>query len=545
MNVYEGITIVLVTISTLIRVQDAQEDDTISVAGPETFVTDGTKELMLTCGTDISASVGHSWRFPTDEPRVCESRPVENVCSFRPRLDDDMQNVTCAATNIDEGTFLKATYTLRLFYPPQSSAAIEPPQTEPLKQGDIITCTVSGGKPRVTNVTFHCQHPDHADREDDVSDDGLTVSSSITVNTSQAAEVNMTCNCSAHWDPDPELYDNITNAEFMLKCRATVTNFTVNGSTSKTVAESQKVMFWCQGAGRPSPTLILRKRGNDTAIRSDSPPEERLLHYIGSARCEDLGNYTCEANDNFPDPQGKTVQLFVKCSTRPADDSVDIANIYNLTRAGRTFTVIGYPTPEIAVVFCGNNATSDCQPAAESAFNKSCTRNQSAEHLVDCTITPVNMTEDKTGLYNMTMKNTMGNVTVTFQILHADETNGSDALRPRDETNGSDALRPRDTNTLAIGLGAAGGVVGLATVLALCLLWRPKRSHANNDNNPTANATPTATNDNPTAETAGESSSKTGPVTAQPADSLDSKVDGMSVSTTSEFDDITESDIDT
>ncbi|XP_070205929.1 uncharacterized protein [Littorina saxatilis] len=400
----------------------AQEDDTQKVTGPESLITDGTRKLNLTCGTDVYEDVAYTWFLPLGNgPRGCDSQKPINVCTFVPRVDDDTQDVICMATERNGSQVFRATYALNLTYPPESSAAItiEPPQTEPLTQGDTITCTVSGGKPRVTNVTFHCQHPDLADRDDDVSGDGRTVSSSITVDTSQATEVNMTCTCSAHWDPEPELYDDITNAEFMLEYRATVTNFTVNGSTSKTVAESQKVMFWCQGAGRPSPTLILRKRGNDTAIRSGSPPEEGLRDHIGSARCEDLGNYTCEANNNFPDPQSKTVQLFVKCSTRSADDSVDIANIYNLTQAGRTFTVIGYPTPEIAVVFCGNNTASDCQPAADSAFNKSCKRNQSAEHLVDCTITPVNITEDKTGLYNMTMKNTMGNVTVTFQILHA------------------------------------------------------------------------------------------------------------------------------
>ncbi|XP_070206419.1 uncharacterized protein [Littorina saxatilis] len=269
----------------------------------------------------------------------------------------------------------------------------------------------------------------------------------------------MTCTCFAHWDPEPELYDNITNAEFMLEYKSIVTNFTVNGNTSKTVAESEMAMFRCQGAGRPSPTLILRKRGNDTAIRSGSPPEEGLRDHIGSARCEDLGNYTCEANNNFPDPQSKTVQLFVKCSTRSADDSVDIANIYNLTQAGRTFTVIGYPTPEIAVVFCGNNTASDCQPAADSAFNKSCKRNQSAEHLVDCTITPVNITEDKTGLYNMTMKNTMGNVTVTFQILHA--------VTPPVPT-----LPPADNGlpTVSIGVIASAGGVGLVVIVIVIVI---------------------------------------------------------------------------
>ncbi|XP_070184499.1 uncharacterized protein [Littorina saxatilis] len=287
-----------------------------------------TKASAYSSGTDgfsmhpecVTGSVGGSFECISlvlmDKMAIldCDSRPARNVCNFRPRLDD-MQNVTCVATYRDPSKSFQANYTLNLLYPPESSAAIsiEPPQTEPLTQGDVITCTVSGGKPRVTNVTFHCQHPDHADREDDVSDDGRTVSSSITVDTSQATEVNMTCTCSAHWDPKPELYDNITNAEFMLEYKSIVKNFTVNSNTSKTVAESEMVMFRCQGAGRPSPTLILRKRGYGTAITDGSDSEKGLLHSIGSARCKDLGNYTCEANNKFFPPNSKTVQLFVKC----------------------------------------------------------------------------------------------------------------------------------------------------------------------------------------------------------------------------------------
>ncbi|XP_070202813.1 uncharacterized protein [Littorina saxatilis] len=111
----------------------------------------------------------------------------------------------------------------------------------------------------------------------------------------------------------------------------------------------------------------------------------------------------------------------------------------------------------------------------------------------------------------------------------------SDTTGSSDEKKGKDATW--DTKTLAIILGAAGGAVGLATVLALCLLWRRKRSHANNDNNPTANAITAETNASLTAVTAGEPSSKTGPVTAQPADS--SAVD------TSALDDMSESDVET
>ncbi|XP_070185064.1 uncharacterized protein [Littorina saxatilis] len=312
----------------------AQEDDTQKVTGPESFITDGTRKLNLTCGTDASEDVAYTWFLPLGNgPRGCDSQTPINVCTFVPRVDDDTQDVICMATGRNGSQLFRATYALNLTYPPESSAAItiEPRRTEPLKQGDNITCTVTGGKPRVLSVTLYCQHPDLADREDDVSDDGRTVSSSITVDTSQTTAVNMTCTCFAHWDPEPELYDNITNAEFMLEYKSIVTNFTVNGNTSKTVAESEMAMFRCQGAGRPSPTLILRKHGYGTAITDGSDSEKGLLHAIDSARCEDLGNYTCEANNTLLHPNSGTVQLFVKLTptqpTTPSDVDAGVSSV--------------------------------------------------------------------------------------------------------------------------------------------------------------------------------------------------------------------------
>ncbi|KAK7106501.1 hypothetical protein V1264_017751 [Littorina saxatilis] len=188
--------------------------------GPDSLVTDGTRNLTLTCPAESSGEGQYTWFTPGKNKTRCETQQSGKVCIFIPRLEDDNQNVSC--TLVDPGPVIStstALYQVNMKYPPQSSPniSIEPSQTEPLKQGDVITCTVSGGKPRVTTVTFHCQHPDHADREDDVSDDRRTVSSFILVDNSQATEVNMTCTCSAYWDPEPGLYSYRTTMEFELE----------------------------------------------------------------------------------------------------------------------------------------------------------------------------------------------------------------------------------------------------------------------------------------------------------------------------------------
>ncbi|XP_070202737.1 uncharacterized protein [Littorina saxatilis] len=183
-----------------------------NVTGPDFLVTDWTRQLNLTCLVSNASVVSmYLWFTPGTDTKRCNETPV---CTFQPRLEDDNQNVTCSAVDPTGGFLLRTFYQVNLTYPPPSPPFLT--QTNTVQPGDVITCRVSGGKPSVTNVTFHCQHPDHADREDDVSDDGGTVSSSVTVNTSHVYNQSMLCSCSAHWDPEPGLYNETTNTEFIL-----------------------------------------------------------------------------------------------------------------------------------------------------------------------------------------------------------------------------------------------------------------------------------------------------------------------------------------
>ncbi|KAK7106503.1 basal cell adhesion molecule-like [Littorina saxatilis] len=269
------------------------------------------------------------WATPGTENKRCETGTPDNVCTFTPRLEDDNSNATCLLLDSQGVTSSRALYMVNLKYPPQSSPniTIQASQTEPLKQGDNITCTVSGGKPRVSSVIIYCQYPDHKDQEDVVGDDEITVTSSIMVNTSQSTDVNTTCTCYANWPPEPGLYTDRTVMSLQLEYKAKVTNFTINGTTELTLNETSHstVIFACQGDGRPPPVLRLYKQGDDTALiqAEINADTQQLVYTIDNVRGEDLATYTCEADNGFQDLSTRTVLLWVNYKAKVTNFTIN------------------------------------------------------------------------------------------------------------------------------------------------------------------------------------------------------------------------------
>ena len=92
-----------------------------------------------------------------------------------------------------------------------------------LRSGDVITCTVTGGKPAVSNVTFKCTDPQLPDEDDVVQFDDATgvtsLISSVTVLTSEADSSEIFCLCFATWQPDAMLYASITQQLLPIECK--------------------------------------------------------------------------------------------------------------------------------------------------------------------------------------------------------------------------------------------------------------------------------------------------------------------------------------
>ncbi|XP_070202588.1 uncharacterized protein [Littorina saxatilis] len=125
----------------------------------------------------------------------------------------------CSTTWNFEQHFYKLSST-RLFkneHPPKGNPLIQKytQGREFLRPGDVLTCTVSGGKPIVESVHFYCINPDLPDGTDQVFAE--SVSSSVRVNsTGDNAEVGMTCFCNATWIR-PESYQLASTAVFLFE----------------------------------------------------------------------------------------------------------------------------------------------------------------------------------------------------------------------------------------------------------------------------------------------------------------------------------------
>ena len=108
----------------------------------------------------------------------------------------------------------------------------DPPATPPvvtsvdapdfLRSDDVINCTVTGGQPAVSAVSFTCLDPPLPDQDDVVRRDDVTgvtsLVSSVRVRTPTADSPEIACLCFGTWQPDPELYTKVTTQLLPVEC---------------------------------------------------------------------------------------------------------------------------------------------------------------------------------------------------------------------------------------------------------------------------------------------------------------------------------------
>lgn len=181
------------------------------------FDTDGTRNLTLTCNaSDTNPKPSIVWLSGP-----CESR-TEETCIFQPQPDDDGSTMNCRAINVHTQPKYKwseANSSLNLRYPPRDSPVLTGHKDQQIhKSGDILTCTVTGGKPVVTQVILNCSNPTLYDQADVVN--GTSVSSSLTLDSSEQTYSQTTCQCTAIWEPDPALYSKSASATFAIIAQA-------------------------------------------------------------------------------------------------------------------------------------------------------------------------------------------------------------------------------------------------------------------------------------------------------------------------------------
>jgi hypothetical protein len=93
---------------------------------------------------------------------------------------------------------------------------MESPHEMPIRHHDVIACDVYGGHPLVSSIDFYCTDPELPDLDDVIHDNVVT--SNVIVDVMNATENNMTCACSAVWDPKPEAYNATITKEYRVQC---------------------------------------------------------------------------------------------------------------------------------------------------------------------------------------------------------------------------------------------------------------------------------------------------------------------------------------
>ncbi|KAK7468148.1 hypothetical protein BaRGS_00036612, partial [Batillaria attramentaria] len=184
-------------------------NDGTTISGPQSFSTDGTRDLQLSCDPgDVTKVTSLAWNV------TCAQKSdgvfKDSICTLRPnpKFDDGMV-VACFASYTG-GLSASSTFTVSLNYPPETA-----PMIEGYESGKVVaagqrlrmTCTVSGGKPLVTSVDFSC--PGHPDVEpDDVTK--RAVISTLTIGALAAEDDGILCECSAVWK-DSDAYTLTSN----------------------------------------------------------------------------------------------------------------------------------------------------------------------------------------------------------------------------------------------------------------------------------------------------------------------------------------------
>ena len=88
-----------------------------------------------------------------------------------------------------------------------------------------------------------------------------------------------------------------------------------------------------------------------------------------------------------------------------------------MTDQGLSFSLAAYPSPDNFVFFHLGNVTSSRGTEVTSIrFSSLCQQDAVTLSMVNCTITPVDVSKDLLGFYRVTVSNELGSVNITFSI---------------------------------------------------------------------------------------------------------------------------------
>ncbi|XP_076438213.1 uncharacterized protein LOC143277317 [Babylonia areolata] len=185
------------------------------------------------------------------------------------------------------------------------------------------------------------------------------------------------------------------------------------------VAESQStdVIFECTADfARPSPHLVLsddqgREVARLTGGSTDVTGQQSVLtHTMRNVRCENSAVYTCTADNGVGRPVYSTATLRVLCGLRIPSDSFDFQEDGVPVLDGSKgqgelhFQILTTATPHTAsFLYLGSDDTGPGSQPTPGLLSVTCSQ-PSVAYKSSCLLRASNVTQDWTGLYNVTME---------------------------------------------------------------------------------------------------------------------------------------------
>ncbi|KAK7478354.1 hypothetical protein BaRGS_00030428, partial [Batillaria attramentaria] len=215
---------------------------------------------------------------------------------------------------------------------------------------------------------------------------------------------------------------------FNLLSFLSIVDFSINGqSENATFREGNgtSVTIECQARSHPQPKMFLVKRtDNDLQVLIGQEREatygRTLVYIISELACEDMGIYTCFADNGIAPQDKKALQLNVFCSPRPTEESFLITRLNHseLTKEGLSFTVLAYPVPESFAYF-HYASTADINGnlvGNQDMFETECGANEKSSPFVICTLKAVHISQEHLGVYSVELTNILGSMEYFFEV---------------------------------------------------------------------------------------------------------------------------------
>ncbi|XP_076438340.1 uncharacterized protein LOC143277422 [Babylonia areolata] len=258
--------------------------------------------LTLTCSAvGVSPDATYSWSGSR-----CGGT-TGNTCSFVPTQGDNGGDISCTAVNtITNVRKTSDTRTLRIHYPPSSPPVITGYSGGVLYAGNTqsMTCTVQGGNPAVSSVTFTC------DSGGQVSG----VSSTIQVTASRDNNGRQ-CTCSANWkNKNPPWYTQTASVTLQVYYAPVTPTIEYRQQKYPFLAGESPTLYCTlpSGAdsGNPPAALTFESQTGSAGQREVSVTLPELTSADNGRRVECQANNAFTTHNNTPVKQDWTLVVY-------------------------------------------------------------------------------------------------------------------------------------------------------------------------------------------------------------------------------------------